>query len=99
MTSEARVSRRALLSALPVASALGGCSGALGGTDAVSMLVAGSLNNAVENGLRPAVDARLQSQAHGSAEAARLVAEGQLDPDIVSLADVALFDTLLSAAW
>ena len=99
MTSEARVSRRALLSALPVASVLGGCSGALGGTDAVSMLVAGSLNNAVENGLRPAVDASLQSQAHGSAEAARLVAEGQLDPDIVSLADVALFDTLLSAAW
>lgn len=63
------------------------------------MLVAGSLNNAVENGLRPAVDARLQPEAHGSAEAARLVATGAKDPDIVSLADVALFDSLLTAEW
>lgn len=99
MSSEARISRRALLSALPAAGVLGGCSGVLGGTATVSMLVAGSLNNAVENGLRPAVEARLQSQAHGSAEAARLVTGGQLDPDIVSLADIALFDTLPSAEW
>jgi len=78
---------------------LAGCSGVLGGPDTVSMLVAGSLNNAVENGLRPAVDARLQAEAHGSAEAARLVASGGKDPDIVTLADVALFDALLSADW
>jgi len=65
----------------------------------VSMLVAGSLNNAVENGLRPAVDARLQPEAYGSAAGARLVADGGKDPDIVSLADVALFDALLSTDW
>ncbi|MBX0288424.1 substrate-binding domain-containing protein [Halomicroarcula sp. F28] len=63
------------------------------------MLVAGSLSNAVENGLRPAVDARLQPEAHGSAAAARLVADGGKDPDIVSLADVTLFDALLSVDW
>ncbi|MDS0284627.1 extracellular solute-binding protein [Haloarcula onubensis] len=91
-------SRRALLSALP-ACVLAGCSGALGGGETVSMLVAGSLNDAVENGLRPAVDTRLQSAAHGSAEVARLVADGAKDPDIVTLADVALFDALLSAEW
>jgi molybdate/tungstate transport system substrate-binding protein len=99
MSSEtARVGRRAVLSALP-ACALAGCSGALGGTGAVSMLVAGSLNNAVENGLRPAVDAGLQPESQGSAEAARLVAGGEKDPDIVSLADVALFDSLLTPEW
>jgi molybdate/tungstate transport system substrate-binding protein len=93
----AGVSRRALLSAVP-ACALAGCSGVLGG-GAVSMLVAGSLNNAVETGLRPAVEARLQPEAYGSAQAARLVADEGKDPDIVSLADVALFDALLSAEW
>lgn len=98
MRGPARTSRRAVLAALP-AVGVAGCSGPLGGSDAVSMLVAGSLNNAVENGLRPAVDARLESEAHGSAEAARLVASGGKDPDIVSLADVALFDALLSADW
>lgn len=96
---EAGVSRRRVLSTLSGACALAGCSGVLGGAGAVSMLVAGSLNNAVENGLRPAVDGRLRSTSHGSAAAARLVAEGQLDPDIVSLADVALFDTHLAAGW
>jgi len=98
MSDEAGSSRRAFLSALPTG-ALGGCSGAFGGADAVSIVVAGSLNNAVETGLRPAVDARLQPRAHGSAEAARLVDGGQIAPDIVSLADDALFDTLLSADW
>ena len=98
MRGEPMASRRTLLSALP-AVGLAGCSGALGGTDPVSMLVAGSLNNAVENGLRPAVAPPLQSEAHGSAEAARLVAGGGKDPDILSLADVTLFDTLLSTEW
>lgn len=98
MSGEAGISRRAFLSALP-AVALGGCSGAPAGADSVSMVVAGSLNNAVENGLRPAVDTRLQSRAHGSAAAARLVDSGQITPDIVSLADVSLFETLLSAGW
>ncbi len=99
MSGEVGVSRRGLLSALPAACALSGCSGVFGGSGAVSMLVAGSLNNAVENGLRPAVDVPLQSDARGSAEAARLVASDQKDPDIVSLADVALFDLLPAADW
>lgn len=94
----AELSRRAVLSTVP-ACALAGCSGVLGSGQAVSMMVAGSLNNAVENGLRPAVDARVQSEARGSAAAARLVASETKDPDIVSLADVALFDALLSAEW
>ncbi len=98
MRGESGVSRRAVLAAMP-AVGLAGCSGVLGRGEAVSMLVAGSLNDAVENGLRPAVDAGLQAAAHGSAEAARLVAAERKDPDIVSLADVALFDSLLGAAW
>jgi len=65
----------------------------------VSMLAAGSLNNALENGLRPSVDATVQVEAHGSAEVARLVAEGQKDPDIVCVADVALFDGPLDPDW
>jgi len=65
----------------------------------VSLLAAGSLNNALENGLRPAVDANLQVEARGSAEVARLVAEGQKDPDIVSVADVALFDGPMEPDW
>ncbi|MDS0261292.1 extracellular solute-binding protein [Haloarcula sp. S1CR25-12] len=92
--------RRALLAAVPTAlCGLSGCAGVLGGSPSVSLLVAGSLNNAVENGLRSAVDARLQPEAYGSAVVARLVADGRKDPDIVSLADVALFDALLSAEW
>lgn len=63
------------------------------------MLAAGSLNNALENGLSPAVDATLEVEAHGSARVARLVADGQKDPDIVSVADVALFDSPLSPDW
>ena len=99
MSGEAAgLSRRGVLSAVP-ACALAGCSGVVGGGKAVSMVVAGSLSNAVENGLRPAVDARLRPEAHGSAAGARLVADGGKDPDIVSLADVALFETLLSADW
>ena len=83
-------------------SGLGGCGGVTGSGDrppTVSLLAAGSLNNAVENGLRPAVEARLQTEAHGSARGARLVESGGKDPDILSLADVALFETPLDAAW
>lgn len=63
------------------------------------MLAAGSLNNALENGLRPAVEPRLRVESHGSAQVARLVAEGQKVPDIVSLADVALFAGPLHPEW
>ncbi|MDS0297798.1 extracellular solute-binding protein [Halogeometricum sp. S1BR25-6] len=69
------------------------------GSATVSMLAAGSLNNAIENGLGPAVDATIQVEAHGSARVARLVAEGQKDPDVVSVSDVALFDSPLHPDW
>ncbi|WP_372910978.1 extracellular solute-binding protein [Salinigranum sp.] len=96
------VSRRRALAGMAVA--LGGAgyvgaSGVSGGSETVSMLAAGSLNNALENGLRPSVDARLEVEAHGSAQVARLVAEGAKTPDIVSLADVALFDAWVKPAW
>jgi molybdate/tungstate transport system substrate-binding protein len=63
------------------------------------MLAAGSLNNALEHGLRALVDATLEVEAHGSARVARLVADGQKDPDVVSVADVALFDSPLRPDW
>lgn len=65
----------------------------------VSLLAAGSLNNALENGLRREVDHPLEIEAHGSATVARLVAEGQRDPDIVTVADTALFGSPLHPPW
>jgi molybdate/tungstate transport system substrate-binding protein len=101
---ESSIGRRSVLSALGAAlGGLGGCTtvlSATGGQSAtVSMLAAGSLNHALENGLRPRVDATLQVEAYGSARVARLVAGGQKDPDIVSLADVALFESSLRTDW
>jgi molybdate/tungstate transport system substrate-binding protein len=63
------------------------------------MLAAGSLNDALENGLRPELDQELRVEARGSAAAARLVAGAQTDPDVVALSDVALFDEPLAADW
>ena len=99
------VGRRAVLAGATAAvGGIAGCGtrvpGLSGSTpETVSVLAAGSLNNALENGLRPAVDARLRVEARGSAEVARLVADGQKDPDVVSLADVALFESTLDPAW
>ena len=96
------VSRRRALAGMAVALGGAGYVGASGESDAsetVSMLAAGSLNDALENGLRPTVDATLEVEAHGSAQVARLVAEGAKAPDIVSLADVALFDAWVKPAW
>jgi molybdate/tungstate transport system substrate-binding protein len=102
--SDSSVRRRTLLSGgAAVLGGLAGCSSVLysGRRDSrpVSLLAAGSLYDALENGLRPAVDATVQTEAHGSAEVARLVVEGQKDPDIVALADVALFGSPLRAEW
>lgn len=101
---EPPVGRRRVLSG--VAAGLGGLAGCTGvlnvagpRSERVSMLAAGSLNNALENGLRGHVDAPLDVEARGSAAVARLVAEGQKDPDIVALADVALFDSPLYPSW
>lgn len=104
MTADPSIDRRSVLSGAAAAlGATAGCSGVLGRgngrPEPVSVLAAGSLNNALENGLRRAVDADLQVEAHGSAEVARLVADGGKDPDVVSVADVALFDSPLRPDW
>jgi molybdate/tungstate transport system substrate-binding protein len=65
----------------------------------VSVLAAGSLQLAFSEGLRAAVDGPLRVEAHGSVTVARLVAEDKRDPDIVALADTALFDRLVSGEW
>ncbi|WP_323174621.1 extracellular solute-binding protein [Natrialba sp. PRR66] len=101
MDDSSSISRRSTLSG--VAGLLVGTAGCsrTGGeqSEPVSMLAAGSLNNGLENGLRPSVDAPLQIESRGSTEVARLAAEGQKDPDIVSLADIALFDSSLESEW
>jgi len=70
-----------------------------GSSKPVSILAAGSLQDALQRGLEPAVDVPVQVEAHGSRTVARLVAEGQRDPDIVTVADVALFQDPLSPPW
>jgi molybdate/tungstate transport system substrate-binding protein len=65
----------------------------------IAVLAAGSLQSALANGLEPAVDVPVEIEAHGSATVARMIDEGQRDPDIVSVADVALFDEPLSPPW
>jgi len=89
--------RREFLAGLACA----GCvvpSGCLGNEQPVTLFAAGSLNDAVERGLRPALDTPLQVTARGSAELARLVAEGSRTPDLLSLADPVLFDRI-DTAW
>ncbi|EMA43898.1 extracellular solute-binding protein [Halococcus saccharolyticus] len=71
-----------------------------GGTSAsIAILSAGSLQNALANGLKPTVDVPVTIESHGSTTVARMIAEGKRDPDIVSVADVALFDEPLSPSW
>ena len=80
-----------------------GCLGSVGGTGGrsttVAILAAGSLQHALSAGLEPAVDVPVTIETHGSATVARLIAGGQRDPDVVALADVALFEAPLSPAW
>lgn len=81
---------------------LAGCVslGSPGSTDdPVEILAAGSLQRTLGDGLAEAVNVPISVEAHGSVTAARLVAEGQRDPDVVVLADVALFDSILDAPW
>jgi len=70
-----------------------------GESPTVTILAAGSLQHALETGLKPAVDVPIRVEAHGSAALARMVAEGQRDPDIVTVADTALFEEPLSPPW
>lgn len=70
-----------------------------GRSTTVAILAAGSLQNALSNGLKPVVDVPVQIESHGSATVARMISESKRDPDIVSVADVALFDQPLSPPW
>jgi molybdate/tungstate transport system substrate-binding protein len=92
--------RRAVLAGTAsLAAGLAGCSGVSGRSRPVSVLAAGSLQNALTEGLREAVDADLTVEAYGSRQAAQLVAGGQRDPDVLALSDVALFESVLSTSW
>lgn len=95
--------RRGFLGALGAGVAgLSGCVGSasvLGGGRAVSVLAAGSLQSAFEDGLAAAVEPTLEVEAHGSVTVARLVDSGRRDPDVVALADTALFDRTLASDW
>lgn len=103
-TSNSTTRRRFLLAAgtTPVAG-IAGCAGESDRDRSQSMTIAilgaGSLQNALANGLKPAVDVPVEIEAHGSGTVARLIDEGQRDPDIVSVADVALFEAPLSPSW
>jgi molybdate/tungstate transport system substrate-binding protein len=93
-------SRRQFLRAAGTAgiAGLAGCSRG-SGRPTVAILGPGSLQNALANGLGPALDVPVQVEAHGSATVARLIEAGQRDPDIVAVADVALFDGPLTPSW
>ena len=65
----------------------------------VSILAAGSLQLALSRGLASAVDVPLRIEARGSTALARLIAAGVRDPDIVSVADTALFHSILDPSW
>ncbi|RBI58523.1 sulfate transporter [halophilic archaeon] len=96
--------RKFLLTASTAAFAgIVGCTGGSGQdgsqSTTIAILAAGSLQNALANGLKPTVDVPVQIESHGSATVARMIDEGQRNPDIVSVADVALFEEPLSPPW
>ncbi|MFB6111680.1 MAG: extracellular solute-binding protein [Halobacteriaceae archaeon] len=97
-------SRRAFLRAAGAAATAGlaGCGTRgtpLSDQQSVTLLAAGSLQHALETGLRSVREIPVQIESHGSATVARLVAEGKRDPDIVTVADTALFERPLSPSW
>jgi molybdate/tungstate transport system substrate-binding protein len=92
-------SRRAFLGSVAgLGAASAGCLGAAE-EEPVDVLVAGSLAYAVGRGLEEAVEVPVRVQAHGSAAAARMVAGGVSNPDIVALADPVLFESVLQPEW
>jgi ABC-type molybdate transport system, periplasmic component len=100
-----RPTRRELLCSGSAGALLGlsGCLNPRGGSaaqvTAVEILAAGSLQYALMMGLVQQVDVPIEVETHGSATVARLVDSGRRDPDIVALADTALFETLLTPPW
>jgi len=88
-----------LAGAASAAAGLTGCLGRGSGSSPVSILAAGSLQKALSEGFSEATDAEITVEAYGSRHAAQLVAEGQRDPDVLALADTALFDGPLSTPW
>jgi len=108
----ARRSRRRFLRGAPAVAAgvLGGCTALSTGDDAsgsksaddpepVSVLAAGSLQVALSEGLAPAVDVPVRVESRGSASLARLIAADKRDPDLASVADTALFESVLRPPW
>lgn len=95
------VSRRECLAAAAGlgAATLGGCAGHLGVAASrprpVAVLAAGSCQHAFENALRDAVDRSIRLTTMGSVSAARLVASGDRDPDVLVVADPLLFAAIL----
>jgi molybdate/tungstate transport system substrate-binding protein len=85
--------------ATPTGSVTGTAGGDSGSSATVAILSAGSLQHALENGLKPAVDVPVRIESHGSATVARMIAEGQRDPDIVTVADTALFEGPITPPW
>lgn len=92
-------SRRAFLAGVAAASLGGAGCVAAGSPEQVSILAAGSLQRALRSGFREAVEDPITVEAHGSVAAARMVAAGQRDPDLVALADPGLFSSVLDAPW
>jgi molybdate/tungstate transport system substrate-binding protein len=100
MDHRAQTTRRQFLVSAGTAAVAGTAGCSIGGqSTTIAILAAGSLQNALANGLKPAVEAPVQIEAHGSGTVARMIDEGQRDPDIVSVADVALFEQPLSPSW
>lgn len=88
--------RRAALAAGAAGTACLAGLGALAGDDrsgggSVSVLAAGSLQRALDTRFHGRVDAQVALESHGSAACARMVREGLRDPDVLALADPALF--------
>ncbi|ELZ77547.1 extracellular solute-binding protein [Haloferax volcanii] len=99
-----RSSRRAFLAAVGGVAAGGltataGCLGRGEEAPTVSILAAGSLQRALTTEFDAPDGTRIEVEAHGSARVARMVDDDQRDPDIVALADPALFDAPLSVPW
>ncbi len=67
--------------------------------DPVYLLVAGSLLTSIEMGMKNEVEIPLRVEAHGSVAIAQLVKDGLKNPDIVSVSDPVLFESVIKPKW